>query len=563
MRTLASERPQHHLPGLATRLVGHSRILERMGRVEEAIDHGVEATEVFRRLAADRPEAFLPDLARALSALSAAQAAAGRREEALATVEEAIGIRVGLAAGATPWAHLEWIESLESRSELLAAQGRFEDALELQRRVLEERRGPAHGESQEVQRARLAYSLTRLARSLAVLGQDEGALSAGEEAVALYRDLAAAEPIAHTNSLSHALTDLGAQLVSSGRVAEAEAASQEALALLNSRGGQVHLSDRAGLARALGNLGMVHLERGEISRALEVQREVVAGYRHLAQAIPEIYTAGLGLALHRTAATLRNLGRDPEAIESVREALELLEPRSLAAPAVYGAEVAELRSLERELESAEALRKQEREKEKKQSNEDPAPSGSTDDILRVAFRRWVPELSPPSALLRPEYGVVPFHGREQELESLLRWARSADRFAVTLLTGPGGMGKTRLAQEVGLVLSKEGWVAGFLPEQTPVNPEELWTALGWPVGRILLIVDYAEIRRQRLVPLLRFLLTVRTGPVRLLLLARAAHDWWDQLKAEGDGVGELLSGPATTRRPLQPVAASAVDRERS
>ncbi|HRC85241.1 MAG TPA: CHAT domain-containing protein, partial [Thermoanaerobaculia bacterium] len=185
------------------------------------------------------------------------------------------------------------------------------------------------------------------------------------------------------------------------------------------------------------------------------------------------------------------------------------------------------------------------------------------ELLRTEVKPWDPEVSSPAALLRAEYGIVPFHGREKVQQELEAWAQQDSRLSVRLFTGPGGMGKTRLALETALALQKEGWQAGFVLETSPLSPEELWTKVARPEGRLLLVIDYAETRRPFLVPLLRLLLQVQAGPVRVMLLARAALDWWDQLKSEGDGVGELLAGPATQRIPLRPVAQTLEDRRKS
>jgi len=86
-------------------------------------------------------------------------------------------------------------------------------------------------------------------------------------------------------------------------------------------------------------------------------------------------------------------------------------------------------------------------------------------------------------------------------------------------------------------------------------------ALLRPGGKVLAIVDYAESRRDLLVPLLHRLQTTDTGgPRRLILLARAALDWWEQLKAEDKGVGDLLSGAATSRHSLQALALTPQER---
>jgi hypothetical protein len=171
---------------------------------------------------------------------------------------------------------------------------------------------------------------------------------------------------------------------------------------------------------------------------------------------------------------------------------------------------------------------------------------------------WHPEVSPPGALLRAEYQVVPFHGREREMSDLFSWCMDEAPVRVRLYTGPGGMGKTRLVLELASQMRHEGWRAGFL--EATISSEEIGRMLDPPAGRLLLVVDYAETRRDLLIPLLRNLYQIERGPVRLILLARAALDWWEQLKVERQGIGELLSGPATSRHSIAPLALSTEQR---
>lgn len=162
----------------------------------------------------------------------------------------------------------------------------------------------------------------------------------------------------------------------------------------------------------------------------------------------------------------------------------------------------------------------------------------------------------PSRLLRAWYGVVPFTGREGDLDALTRWRDApAAPLAVRLLHGPGGQGKTRLATRFAELSHAAGWTmwqgvsdqAEYGPSPVPVAPD------GGP--GTLLVVDYAErwpvldLRRLLRDPLLRR----GTAPVRVLLLARPSGYWWDGLATWcGDQLGALAEA-----HPLPPLAASA------
>ncbi len=181
--------------------------------------------------------------------------------------------------------------------------------------------------------------------------------------------------------------------------------------------------------------------------------------------------------------------------------------------------------------------------------------------LLLPHREWLPDRSPPDTLLRADYEVVPFHGRERELADLDAWCHGRESVAIHLDTGIGGMGKTRLARELCKRLCAEGWQAGFVdPSRPALATWQLLHEIGSPS---LLVIDHAETRRELLSPLLREVSRAEGKTVRVLLLARAALDWWEQLKTEDKDVGELLYGPATSKRALPPLASSPAQRAES
>lgn len=202
-----------------------------------------------------------------------------------------------------------------------------------------------------------------------------------------------------------------------------------------------------------------------------------------------------------------------------------------------------------------------------QSGGDPSGAAATlAPFSTIPERPWLADRSPPGALLRADHGIVPFHGREAEQRDVVGWCLDDPApLAARLYTGPGGMGKTRLFLELCRRLAADGWRTGFLdPAQAPMRPD------GWvghlPSGddqRLLVVVDYAETRQEAMIALLTAAAQRSAGRVRVVLLARAAGDWWELLKSGGDGVGELLSGPATRWLRLRPLALSEAERRRS
>ncbi|MER7568948.1 tetratricopeptide repeat protein [Streptomyces sp. NPDC097941] len=163
--------------------------------------------------------------------------------------------------------------------------------------------------------------------------------------------------------------------------------------------------------------------------------------------------------------------------------------------------------------------------------DDPSPGGAT--------------AVTPAGLLTARRAVVPFLGRDEELNELQAWA-ALPGTAVWLLYGPGGQGKTRLAQRFGGLLAEDGWAVVW-PRAT-ATADEL-SVIADVVVPTLVVVDYAEGRVHQLAALLGDL-AHRGRHVKVLLLARTGGDWWQELAASGDAVADLTDAAAVHRLPL-------------
>jgi tetratricopeptide (TPR) repeat protein len=126
-------------------------------------------------------------------------------------------------------------------------------------------------------------------------------------------------------------------------------------------------------------------------------------------------------------------------------------------------------------------------------------------------------------LLEPKYGIVPFHGREDELGELERWCAGDGRLLVRLLCGRGGTGKTRLAAELCRRQQAAGAVAGFLT----AHAAERISNLARITAPLLVIIDEAQSNLGPAAVLISELARVRrAAPARVLLLARQPGEWW-------------------------------------
>ena len=153
-------------------------------------------------------------------------------------------------------------------------------------------------------------------------------------------------------------------------------------------------------------------------------------------------------------------------------------------------------------------------------------SGGQAVSLAPAYRPMSRRFRPaPSTLLRPEHGLVPFLGRQALLDQISGWCLGLSGTPVLLMLGGGGSGKTRLGREACVRMLVAGWDAGVADDQRRDG-----AATTWLQRPTLLLVDDADLRAGLISALVDYLRRDDTGPeVRLLLLARAAGDWWDRL----------------------------------
>jgi tetratricopeptide (TPR) repeat protein len=164
----------------------------------------------------------------------------------------------------------------------------------------------------------------------------------------------------------------------------------------------------------------------------------------------------------------------------------------------------------------------------------------------------------PSRMLDARSQVVEFQGRRDELESLSRWRDDDGQrgLSVRLLHGPGGQGKSRLANKFGEVSVEEGWTV-VTARQTPgptSRSDEAPKLRATPV-RVLLIVDYADRwSHTELLSLFEDPLVAVTS-ARVLLIGRSVQ-WWPAVR------GELAESYASTDdQRLGPLAQLAHDRQ--
>ena len=181
-------------------------------------------------------------------------------------------------------------------------------------------------------------------------------------------------------------------------------------------------------------------------------------------------------------------------------------------------------------------------------------------VLEPGYLKPVPGTTrSPLQLIKARTGIVPFTGRDK-LTELTDWANARpgegrEDLAVAVVTGVGGSGKTRLAAELCSNLEKNGWVAGFIQKTTGLSEAELaW--LTRVESHLLLVLDYAEeSHKEELTRLLRRL-RERAAPTRVVLTARSAGAWLDDLLEDDVLSGAMAQGLLRVELPRQAEASA-------
>lgn len=180
-----------------------------------------------------------------------------------------------------------------------------------------------------------------------------------------------------------------------------------------------------------------------------------------------------------------------------------------------------------------------------------APPSILPSPLQMPVKHWQPGRGiSESQLLRADEALVPFDsGRQPVIDQLNDWLDNSEwSQAIRLITGAGGLGKTRVAIEICQQRIEKGWHCGFLGKSHLVKDmPAVWQELLTINQPILLVLDYAETRQAALLALIKAMLK-QPGkhPVRVLLLARDSGEWWDNLPGKDADCEMLLSGYATS-----------------
>lgn len=348
--------------------------LAAAGEYDAALAEARSAVDGYRALAADEPDVFRPDLAAALDNLASRLGEVGRHVEALAAARESVALfkdlaRLGDAAadGESALFVPYLAAAMSNLSVRLHENGDDGAAVETAREAVGLYRELATPPGQHTEQpvaggllpeatarravtvpplgehsAGLATALGNLANRLDEAHQLPEALTASEQATAVYQQLAA-DDASYLPRLAQMINNQAVLLREAGQTAVAIATTRQAVNLYRQLATSDPATFRDYLAMVLGNLANMLSDAGRGRDALGVAQEATALYRELATAAaqrPEPaddnpYHAPLAMSLNNLAVHLSGAGRTEEALAATREASGLYRTLSRRNPQAH------------------------------------------------------------------------------------------------------------------------------------------------------------------------------------------------------------------------------------
>ncbi len=189
----------------------------------------------------------------------------------------------------------------------------------------------------------------------------------------------------------------------------------------------------------------------------------------------------------------------------------------------------------------------------------------TSPRLLAETQRPLPRTITPTVFLTAEWGLIPFYGRETEIEAFEDWCGKPKGLALQVLHAAGGYGKTRLMLEVCKKIrqSDEGWRAGFLIEYEFLNHPTGISVLCKNDKRLFIVIDYAETKSELICKLIGELNHVKSEDheIRIVLIARTKGNWLDDLKTKSEFRSTFGDWAPVTTTSLAPITHHPDERE--
>jgi hypothetical protein len=245
-------------------------------------------------------------------------------------------IRQALLPDALPQTVAEWDDRTWDR---LSQMARPADSLPVIQEAVAIRRELAQA-NPEFYRPGLAQSLTNMSISFGELGRPADSLPVIQEALAIRRELAQADPSRYQSDLAQSLMDLGIVLSELGRRADSQRSAQEAVAIYRQLDESNPGCYARELALSLTNLGVALVELGRWADALLINEEAITIRRKLDKSNPDRYRGDLANSLTNLGSSLAGLGRWADALPIEQEAVVVHRELAQANPDRYRPDLA-------------------------------------------------------------------------------------------------------------------------------------------------------------------------------------------------------------------------------
>lgn len=294
------------------------------GLEDQAITSLQKAVTLFRDLPASQAYASSTDLASALLNLGISQLSIGHYPAAVASLQEAASHFERALPDETATAGEGLATTLDRLEIAMSHTGDNRGALELARLVVKiwRRRPRTDNESS----AEYARALLNLGNRLATEnGRDAvgEAMMATEEALGIFRPLAADDPGAYSPDLARALGNWSQDLARAGREKEAIAAITESVALYRAMATTNPAAFQGNYGKVLYNLGALLGNAGRYREAYDTTREALAVLQSQYGGDSSVNQAIVAITLIELATWLANLNNADDAVVHAREALAL------------------------------------------------------------------------------------------------------------------------------------------------------------------------------------------------------------------------------------------------
>ncbi|KAF7982528.1 hypothetical protein HWV62_28148 [Athelia sp. TMB] len=228
-----------------------------------------------------------------------------------------------------------------SLAKRLAYVGRFEEGLHATQEAVDLYRSlAAESGDPSLFHPALAWTLNDKSVRLSQLARRDEALASCQEALELYRALAATHPTTFNSGLAACLNNASNYLLGNDRPEECLSMCEEAVSLLRALAAEKPQLLNANLAASLASLSNRLSAVGRPEESLAAIEEATTLYRDLVAQEPTKYNPDLAMALNTLSSRLSGLSFHQDALKAIQESVQLCRALAAKRPLVYSAQLA-------------------------------------------------------------------------------------------------------------------------------------------------------------------------------------------------------------------------------